>query len=167
MGRKSCKIIILAAISIFILLSFLRCCTGALFFENCTSSAPQGIYVKAFGRIAYDDYVVVALDRDVAALKKGYLLLKRVKGFPGDVYIVGNGWLDIRGQSFPVKRVDGLPHLAKGSYIVPKGKYLLLNEAEDSFDSRYLGPMSQEQVRSKVMMLLPYQMLGRLLANSR
>lgn len=70
MSRKTCKLIVLSVIGICILLFFLRCCTGVLFFENRTSSAPQGIYVRCFGKVGYDDYVVVALDKDVAALKK-------------------------------------------------------------------------------------------------
>ena len=166
MSRKTCKLIVLSVIGICILLFFLRCCTGVLFFENRTSSAPQGIYVRCFGKVGYDDYVVVALDKDVAALKKGNLLLKRAKGFPGDIYVVNEKSLGIRGQSFALQHMKGLPVMKQGAYIVPKGQFLLLNDMDNSFDSRYLGPMGQKQVRAKVRMLLPYAPLQQFFAKN-
>ena len=161
MSRKTCKLIVLSVIGICILLFFLRCCTGVLFFENRTSSAPQGIYVRCFGKVGYDDYVVVALDKDVAALKKGNLLLKRAKGFPGDIYVVNEKSLGIRGQVFRIQQVPGLPRLNRGSYMVLEKEIFLLNDSENSFDSRYLGPVKQDSIRAKVTMLVPYGPLVR------
>lgn len=163
-GNKRLKFVIYITLGIILFLLSLRCFSGELFFENRTSSAPQGIYLRSFGRLSYDDYVIVALDRDVAALKEGYLLLKRVKGFPGDVYIVNKRGVTIRGQFFPAKHLRGIPHLEEGAYIVPKGKCLLLNDSDESFDSRYIGPMGRDRIRAKVKMLLPYGPLARLFA---
>lgn len=159
MSRKTCKFIVLSVIGICILLFFLRCCMGVLFFENRTSSAPRGIYVRSFGALRYEDYVVVSLDRDVASLKEGSLLLKRVKGFPGDVYVIKDRMLEIRGQMFRLKDIKGLPKLRSGSYIVPDGEVLLINDATDSFDSRYLGPLRRDRVQAKVRILVPYETL--------
>lgn len=158
------KVFISTTLGIILFLFSLRCFSGELFFENRTASAPQGIYLRSFGELSYDDYVIAALDRDVAALKEGYLLLKRVKGFPGDVYIVNKRGLNVRGQFFPVKQVRGIPHLKDGAYIVPAGTCLLLNDSDESFDSRYLGPVKRDRIRAKVKMLLPYGPLARIFA---
>lgn len=156
MTKKTCKIVVLPVIGICILLFLLRCCTGVLFFENRTSSAPRGLYVRSFGKPGYDDYVVVAMERDVGVLKKDALLLKRVKGFPGDEYVVREYFVGIRGQVFRLQQIKGLPRLEKGTYVVPEGELLLLNDTHDSFDSRYLGPVKEDRVQAKVTMLVPY-----------
>lgn len=163
---KCCKVILTGILAVITILAAATYLAGQeIFYVNRTASAPCGIYMRCLDdTLKYDDYVVVALDRDVAALKEGYLLLKQVKGFPGDVYIVDNRGVTIRGQFFPVKPARQLPQLKKGAYIVPKDSCLLLNGTDESFDSRYLGPMKRDRIRAKVRMLLPYGPLARLFA---
>ena len=39
---------------------------------------------------------------------------------------------------------------------MPEGELLLLNDPDDSFDSRYLGSIKQTQIDKKVLLLLSY-----------
>ena len=156
---KRCKIImmgILAAMGMLAMATFL---TGqAVLYENRTDSAPRGVYVRYPGdKLEYGDYVIVSLDRKVGRLPEGFLLLKQVKGFPGDLYKVTEDGLEIRGRVYPLRDIAGLPKPEKGRYVLAAGQYPLMNESRDSFDSRYLGPANEKDIRSKVKMIFSYE----------
>lgn len=134
--------------------------TGKLFYQNLSPSAPFGLYVVAPDqRIEYGDYVIVSLPVDVPALnvKKGFSLLKKVQGFPGDSYNVDSNGTSIRGRHYRSFSRPGLPVVAPGTYTVPDDSMLFLNDPEDSFDSRYLGPVKKNQIVKKVILLVPYE----------
>ncbi|MBQ1915209.1 MAG: S26 family signal peptidase, partial [Selenomonadaceae bacterium] len=69
------------------LLTMARLSCGTLFYVNRTDSAPHGIYIPTIDQTLHaGDFVIVELPVDVPALhvKKGFLLLKQVRGFAGD-----------------------------------------------------------------------------------
>ena len=132
---------------------------GKPLYINVTDSAPKGIYMVSFNQnLRYGDYVIVSLPVDVPKLhvEKGFLLLKQVRGFPGDKYTVSKHVLEIRGETYKIFHQEGLPELSIGERKVPKDKMLLLNDRELSFDSRYLGPISKALIVKKVDLVLPY-----------
>jgi type IV secretory pathway protease TraF len=133
---------------------------GKLFYSNVTDSAPRGIYMVSLNQnLHYGDYVIVSLPIDVPKLhvEKGFLLLKQIRGFPGDVYTVSDDALEIHGESYKIFHQEGLPEVEARERQVPENEMLLLNNMELSFDSRYLGPISKELIVKKVDLLLSYE----------
>ena len=126
-----------------------------LFYLNTTKSAPLGIYLSCpFDKdYKYNDFVIVKLDKDYGKLKKGELLLKRVKGLPKDVYVREQGKLVVRGEEFPIVESNLLPQLNKGNYFVHEGEILLLNNRDNSFDGRYIGAMKKSDIVQKVILI--------------
>ena len=126
-----------------------------LFYLNTTESAPLGIYLSCpFDKdYKYNDFVIVKLDKDYGKLKKGELLLKRVKGLPKDVYVREQGKLIVREEEFPVVETNLLPQLQLGNYLVHDGEYLLLNNRDNSFDGRYIGTMKETDIVQKVILI--------------
>lgn len=126
-----------------------------LFYLNTTESAPLGIYLSCpFDKnYKYNDFVIVKLGKDYGKLKKGELLLKRVKGLPKDVFVREQGKLIIHGEEFPVVETNLLPQLQLGNYLVHDGEYLLLNNRDNSFDGRYIGTMKETDIIQKVILI--------------
>lgn len=134
-----------------------------MFYVNHTASAPRGLYLALPVEPSYGDYVNVSCPEDVPPLaEKGELLLKRLRGLPGDVYVVNDDALFLNGEYYPLFRAKYLPMLPKGTYTVPDGYYFLLNDHPRSFDSRYLGPIAREQVHSKMILLLDYDSVEKI-----
>jgi len=133
---------------------------GKLFYINVTDSAPRGIYMVSLNQnLHYGDYVIVSLPVDVPKLhvEKGFLLLKQVRGLPGDGYVVSDDVLEIHGEAYKIFHQEGLPELDDGERQVPDNEMLLLNNMECSFDSRYMGPISKKLIVKKVDLLLSYE----------
>ena len=166
MVRKCCKIFLIGIVVLAGLVFMAKALTGQdVFYENRTASAPRGIYMRCLGGSpGYGDYVIVALDRDMGVLRRGHLMLKQVKGFPGEWYNVTDKGMEVRGKLYAFRDIPGLPKPGKGMYIVPHGQYLLLNDSPDSFDSRYLGPSGENGIRCRVKMVFSYEPLARLFA---
>ena len=157
--RRKTKLLVAGILSIFIIVAALHIAFGKLVYSNVSSSAPQGIYIMApVQSLARGDYVVVRLPETVESLhvEKDYLLLKRVQGFPGESYTIDSSALRTEQRSYPICRSDLLPQQEQGAYIVPDGALLLLNDPDDSFDSRYLGSINEAQIDKKVLLLVPY-----------
>ena len=145
-------------LSLFLLL-FLMGPVFQLFYENETASAPRGIYLKLAGTPSYGDYVITACPKAYPPLTyEGMPILKKVQGLPGDSYIVTdeNLYLERTKAKYPIFHKDYLPELAPGNYSVPPTMYLLLNDMPYSFDSRYMGPISETQIISKAILLINY-----------
>ena len=152
-GQRKSKLFVLFLLAAIFTFSVMRLAFGILFYVNRTDSAPHGVYILSIcQKLHAGDYVIVELPLDIPALhvKKGFPLLKRVQGFEGDRYEITEDSLVFRGRRYPIFRKDGLPQQEIGTYVVPKGKLLLLNEPEESFDSRYLGVMDETEVKQKV-----------------
>lgn len=157
--NKKLKKIFCFFIFVVVLLSCVTVFSGKIFYQNTSPSAPAGIYIISLSQqLHYGDYVIVLLPQDVPALnvKKGYPLLKKVQGFQGDKYTVHDDTLLLHGRSYPFIKKSGLPLQKSGDYVVPQDYFLFLNDPDISFDSRYIGPISKENIVKKVILLFPY-----------
>lgn len=138
-----------------------------LLFENTTSSAPKGLYLKSCSPYQRTDYVIASLEHplktDKLDLPKGFLLLKTVQGLEGETYTVTEKELIIHGKTYPIARDRNLPELEIGTYTIPQGEYLLLNPTTDSLDSRYLGTIPKEHIVGKVHLLISYDGISEFL----
>ena len=159
-GQRKSKVFVLLLLALIAFFTVLRLACGTLFYVNRTDSAPHGVYIPCIDqRLHAGDYVIVELPLDVPTLhvKKGFPLLKQVHGFAGEAYEITEEALIFKGRSYPIFHKDGLPHQEEGKYLLPEGKLLLLNEPEDSFDSRYLGVVDEKQVKKKVRLWISWE----------
>ena len=167
--RKS-KIFVLFVISLIVIGSVLHFVCGKLLYCNMTNSAVRGLYAAAPNQnLARGDYVIVRLPEGIESLHvdAGFRLLKRVRGFPGESYTVDEEYLRTHDDSYRIYHKDGLPQLEVGTYTIPDGTLLLLNDTDDSFDSRYLGAIESSQIDKKVFLLLSYEPFLQLIGRDR
>lgn len=154
---KFCKIILF----FIIFITILYLCMGTIFYKNISPSAPRGIYMIAPNQnLDYGDFVVVKLPVDVPILnvQKGYPMIKKVQGLPGDVYRVGEDAVEIHGRKYKIYHMNGLPQNNKiGEHIVLKDEILFLNDPDISFDLRYLGTISLKDVEKKVILIFSFE----------
>jgi len=151
--------VLLFILSAFIVLSFIH----LFYFNFFTHSLPYGIYMRIQGSPQRDDYASTCLTSSIAnyGIARGYLaegvcktgtvlVLKKIKGMPGDHYSVKNYFFELNGHSYPIKDRDSSGRILKLFYlqkegILEKGQYLLLSDfVPNSWDSRYWGPVSIE-----------------------
>lgn len=153
-GRRS-KLFVLITLCIALVI-FLLADVFQVFIVNNTPSCPKGVYMKVpYGTLAYDDYVTLTCPHTYEPLvKEGTSLLKRVKAKPGDTYSIKNSIMVIGKNAYPIYHLDYLPQLDEGEYVVPDGEYMFLNDMPYSFDSRYMGPISQDHIQNKVILLI-------------
>jgi conjugative transfer signal peptidase TraF len=135
--------------------------TGMLYFNIFTHSLPYGIYLRINGLPRRGDYAASCLSREIVryGIDRHYLgpgncdtgtvlVLKMIKGIPGDPYAVHNGFLELNGYLYAIMRNDSSGRILKVFYnqkagVLDKGKYILLSDfSEKSWDSRYWGPVS-------------------------
>ena len=157
---------------IFLILigSVLHFVCGKLLYCNMTNSAVRGLYAAAPNQsLARGDYVIVRLPEGIESLHvdAGFRLLKRVRGFPGEFYTVDKEYLRTHDDSYRIYHKDGLPQLEAGTYTIPDGTLLLLNDTDDSFDSRYLGAIESSQIDKKVFLLLSYEPFLKLIGRGK
>ena len=156
-------VLFISKIAFFIVLLLFMILAGSyslgkpLLYFNTTDSTTRGIYVVSLSNTyEYDDFYVVRLNQTYNNLKQGQLLLKQIKGKPGDIYISRYDHMDLNGVRYNISNDKRLPHMPYGSYMVPDEHYLMLNMTEDSFDGRYMGPTKKEHLVQKVWLLVNY-----------
>ena len=167
--RKS-KIFVLSVIFLTLIGSVLHFICGKLLYCNMTDSAVRGLYAAAPNQsLARGDYVIVRLPEGIESLHvdAGFRLLKRIRGFPGESYTVDEEYLRTHDDSYRIYHKDGLPQLEAGTYTIPDGTLLLLNDTDDSFDSRYLGTIESSQIDKKVFLLLSYEPFLKLIGRGK
>ena len=167
--RKS-KIFVLSVIFLILIGSVLHLVCGKLLYCNMTNSAVRGLYAAAPNQsLARGDYVIVRLPEGIESLHvdAGFRLLKRVRGFPGESYTVDEEYLRTHDDSYRIYHKEGLPQLEAGTYTIPDGTLLLLNDTDDSFDSRYLGTIESSQIDKKVFLLLSYEPFLKLIGRGK
>ena len=167
--RKS-KIFVLSVIFLTLIGSVLHLVCGKLLYCNMTNSAVRGLYAAAPNQsLARGDYVIVRLPEGIESLHvdAGFRLLKRVRGFPGESYTVDEEYLRTHDDSYRIYHKEGLPQLEAGTYTIPDGTLLLLNDTDDSFDSRYLGTIESSQIDKKVFLLLSYEPFLKLIGRGK
>jgi len=125
-----------------------------LVYVNNTKSTAKGIYVREFtGDLYIGGYVIMRLPKTYGKLQKGSLLLKQVQAFPGDEYIREGNMLLVRSKRYPLSTDARMPQIPQGKHVVPDGMILLLNERNNSFDGRYIGPVSQDTIVARVRLV--------------
>ena len=168
--QRTSKIFVLSVISLILIGSVLHLVCGKLLYCNMTNSAVRGLYAAAPDQnLARGDYVIVRLPEGIESLHvdAGFRLLKRVRGFPGESYTVDEEYLRTHDDSYRIYHKDGLPQLEAGTYTIPDGTLLLLNDTDDSFDSRYLGTIEESQIDKKVFLLLSYEPFLKLIGRGK
>lgn len=136
---------------------------------NFSSSAPRGLYRTVAGYSTRGSWVVACVDPQAAALARarGYLgpgpcaggvqpVLKPVVAVAGDVVEIEPEAVTINGQRLPSSSTAPgdslgreLRHVAWGRYVVGADElWLVSTRVPNSWDSRYLGPISTAQVWS-------------------
>jgi conjugative transfer signal peptidase TraF len=136
---------------------------------NLSASAPRGLYRTVAGRPTRGAWVVACVSPLSAALARarGYLgpgpcaagvqpVLKPVVAVTGDVVEIGPEAVTVNGQRLPGSSTAAsdslgreLPRVAWGRYVVGADQlWLVSTRVPNSWDSRYLGPISTSQVWS-------------------
>lgn len=136
---------------------------------NLTSSLPPGIYQIEPGRhITYGDIVQACPnihENQKTARERGYLrygicpgwfapLLKRAAALPGDYVELTDGYIAVNGNKIPQtarlttdSQGRKLPTPYFNGAVPSKEIWLLSNDSEYSYDARYFGAISLENVR--------------------
>lgn len=178
-SRSRWKVFILSLFGLFVfpllLLSLLSVLHLSPFYINKTDSAPHGVYLRVPGTIEYGDYAIIPLPQRITTptdtTEKGTLILKKAYAFEGDSYTVTTDALSLtvalpnihntefsraEVKTFPISNASYLPHMLPGTYTVPANYILFLNDSDVSLDSRYLGPIPQNTVHCKVILLINF-----------
>ena len=135
--------------------------SSIIYFNIFTHSLPYGIYIKAKGVPQINDYASSCLTPQIAryGIDRGYLfqgncptgtvmVLKMIKGLPGDHFDVRQGFLELNGHSYRIMNTDSSQRSLDVFYlpkngVIDQGKYFLLSDfVKNSWDSRYWGPVS-------------------------
>ena len=129
-----------------------------LIIYNATDSLPHGIY-RVIKQQNYErgDLIVFPVPERVRrlVLERGWLkpdshLIKPVAAFNGDKVWITCGQVFVNGESFgTIKKQDRqglpLPSLVFNDTL-SQGKIAVLQRSDDSFDSRYFGPIDERQI---------------------
>jgi len=129
-----------------------------LIMYNATDSLPHGIY-RVIKQQTYKrgDLIVFPIPEQVRSLvlERGWLkpdsyLIKPVAAINGDNVWITCGQVFVNGKSFgAIKKQDKkglpLPSLVFKGTLSP-GKSAVLQHTDDSFDSRYFGPIDERQI---------------------
>jgi conjugative transfer signal peptidase TraF len=149
----------LLILSALIVLNF----THNIYLNIFTHSLPSGIYFRIKGIPQRNDYAATCLTSEIAkyGINRGYLaqgncetgtvlVLKMIKGIPGDRFMVKDEFLEVNGDSYRIINNDSSGRVLKSFYdrkesVIEKDKYILLSDfVPNSWDSRYWGPVSIE-----------------------
>lgn len=132
---------------------------------NVSESAPVGLwYVAPSASLRRGDMVAARLAapwRELAA-RRHYLpsnvpLIKRVAASDGDRICAGRDTISIDGTMVAVRsRFDGAGRPIpgwRGCQVLGADEFLLLMDAEHSFDGRYFGPTARRDIIGKAIPL--------------
>ncbi|MCA3694790.1 S26 family signal peptidase [Aquidulcibacter sp.] len=125
---------------------------------NETPSMPKGLYVRTGDAQKLKRGEIIGLPmpkaaRDYLVGKLGYpadtLLIKRVAAIPGDTVCRKTSMLTVSGQQLQAKdqdmRGNALPNW-QGCHQLSKNEVFLLGDHPGSFDSRYFGSVSRQEL---------------------
>ena len=137
--------------------------THFFYFNIFTHSLPYGIYVRVKKLPQRGDYAASCLTPAIAqyGMSRSYLVpgncptgtvlvLKVIKGIPGDHFALKDQSFEINGQSYRVMEHDSQERGLKKFYTkkqaqVEKDRYILISDfVNNSWDSRYWGPVAIE-----------------------
>lgn len=96
--------------------------------------------------------VVVKTDEYEQFYRKGATLLKLIVGIPGDKVNFDSGRITINDQFIAEYRVgedEEFKPFSSGKFILKDGEYWISGSTRVSLDSRYIGPVSLDQIIGK------------------
>lgn len=162
---------VLNILSLFGLILFVTCSFAwpkieFNYYVNFTNSAPIGIYKKTnTEHYKKGDLIVFNLPTKIKKeisnrpWYKNTTLLKQINGLEGDVYTAKGNQYHVNDVPLGIIADEDLqgkpiPHISPGKNVVRKNHFLALSlKQPNSFDSRYYGDISIENIDSKV---IPY-----------
>ena len=156
--------LIVAAIAIAVL-CFTGNATSARLVWNTTASAPAGLYSIEQGIWRVGDRVAVRPSASLAEdldrrgiLPLGKLLIKRVAAGRGDTVCRDGERVTVNGSQVAVAKIaprtaEALPSWG-GCRRLAASEVLLLGDTPDSYDGRYFGVTSAEEVFGRVELLI-------------
>jgi conjugative transfer signal peptidase TraF len=129
---------------------------------NGSASAPLGLYRQASGDVRVDDWVLVKLPSKIEQivvartyLPPGIPLIKQVRATVGQTVCRRGPNILIDGiKAARAKQRDkqGRPlPIWSGCHTLGQGDYFLLQPHPDSFDGRYFGVVTRNQIVEKLM----------------
>ena len=140
-----------------------------LIIYNATDSLPHGIY-RVIKQENYDrgDLIVFPVPEQVRSLviERGWLkpdsyLIKPVAAKTGDNMRITFGQVFINGMSFGVTKIQDRQGLPLPSFVLydtlSPGKIAVLQRSDDSFDSRYFGPIDERDIIGRAVPILVYK----------
>jgi conjugative transfer signal peptidase TraF len=149
--------------------------TGARF--NTTRSIPLGLYWVSPERIQKGKYVMFCPPQAQVfddAKERGYLsagycpggygyLMKKIVGVPGDTVQIEHRGVSVNDKILPLSRVRitdnemrPLPQLRIARRLRMREFLLMSDINEDSFDSRYFGPINRSQIVTVIKPILTW-----------
>ena len=148
------KVLLFLVATVMLILSAFYVAGYPLLYFNNSQSATLGFYfIDMTPGYKYNDFVIVEYEKGHGELAPGSLLLKQIKGLPGDTYIRRDGELEVHGKRYPVVENPKLPQIPKGTYSILPDEMMLLNDKIGSFDGRYIGPIKTNKIRRKVFLI--------------
>jgi conjugative transfer signal peptidase TraF len=134
---------------------------------NHTDSFPKGVYrsvskspqVGDLVTFRPPDWPVFVLARERGYISEGELMLKRIVAVPGDLVSIDAGGVTVNGFTIPhsaPRNTDlagrPMPVLHLDAYRLTPYEVLLLSDYSPiSFDGRYFGPVSRDQIQTVVV----------------
>lgn len=131
---------------------------------NASTSVPIGLYRVVSGTPQRGDLALVRTPDSIEGLadRRGYLpfgvpLVKHIAAVPGDDVCAFHGAIIIDGRivahQLEADRAGRILPRWSGCGVLRDGEFFLLNDAEDSFDSRYFGQVARAQVIGRLKAL--------------
>ena len=155
--KNAASIPLAAVISGVALIGVSAIARAPLLVWNASASAPIGLYRVVSGAPERGDLVLVQPPKSIVklAVERRYLpagvpLIKRIAAMGGDDVCIFDGAITINGK-IVARQLEhdragrSLPSW-KGCRELVAGEFFLLNAPEDSFDSRYFGPVMSAQI---------------------
>jgi len=110
--------------------------THKIYINIFSHSLPYGAYVMVKGYPQRGNYASSCLTQEIAryGIARSYLVqgncdtgtvlvLKMIKGIPGDHFQVKNGLLELNGHSYPIMRYDSSARVLKSFYKEKEGVF--------------------------------------------
>lgn len=131
---------------------------------NASASAPIGLYRVVPGTPQRGDLVLVRTPRSITTLADtrrylpaGVPLVKHIAGITGDDVCAVHGAILINGRvvarQFDADRAGRPLPRWTGCRALARGEVFLLNRPEESFDSRYFGPVPTANIIGRLVAL--------------
>lgn len=132
---------------------------------NESPSLPKGLYLRRPSNLSVGEIVALPPPASARAylaslrFPPSILLLKRIAAVEGEMVCAANGALVTPRAVKPLRAKDrrgrALPHW-EGCTRLAAGEVFLLGDTDESFDSRYFGPVRTSDLRGAFQGPLPW-----------